>query len=85
MQKYINKNLDEIWVHIRSLGNWTNKLNQYFNDYNIILNKMNKLDDVLKVNNIELTSVNKISTKKPKVEKRISNYSKYNRYYCYFK
>jgi len=27
------ENDDELWLHIRSLGNWTKKLNQYFSKF----------------------------------------------------
>jgi len=26
---------DELWLHVRSLGNWTNKLYEYFSDYTL--------------------------------------------------
>ena len=27
------ENKDELWLHIRSLGNWTRKLNEYFSQF----------------------------------------------------
>lgn len=30
---------DELWVHVRSLGNWTNKLNKYFKNFDLVLSE----------------------------------------------
>ena len=31
---------DELWLHVRSLGNWTNKLYEYFSDYALNKNQV---------------------------------------------
>lgn len=73
----LNIILDEIWVHIRSLGNWTDKLNEYFSNFNLVL-EMNKLyfsneHDI----GINLKNVSRINTK-PKIEKKQSNFDRKN-------
>ena len=51
---FINYFLEELWLHIRSLGNWTNKLHEYFYDYskfnhqNAIYRKQNIISNLFR-------------------------------------
>lgn len=70
---------DEIWVHVRSLGTWTNRLHQHFTDlvefeqenvqkaFSLIKEKMNKTDENPSVKP-------KLSGKHSKAAQRVSNY-----------
>ncbi len=61
---------DELWLHIRSLGNWTNKVNQYFSD--LAQNKSRVLTsnnlynpNIAESSNMGLISIPNFNTHKP--------------------
>ncbi len=59
---------DEIWVHVRSLGNWTNKLHDYFIDMQRRVEEEAKLPDFGLKNLILFKPFNK---------KKLSNLSRF--------
>ncbi len=65
---------DELWVHVRSLGNWTNKLNEYFRNFDTVLSMQKKHFEFDKFDeDVTLKGIKRIATK-PKVERKKSNY-----------
>ncbi|CAF0745978.1 unnamed protein product [Brachionus calyciflorus] len=54
----------ELWLHVRSLGNWTNKLYEYFHEFS----KFNTDE------NIYSSNKNKVFFSEAKYERRMSNY-----------
>ena len=59
---------DEIWVHVRSLGNWTNKLHDYFIDMQA------RIEEEAKLPNFGLKN---LMVFKPYNKKKLSNLSKF--------
>ena len=64
--------LDEIWVHVRSLGNWTNKLNEYFSNFDLVLNEwyQNSFSNDVKLQSIQ----SKRSTVRPRATRSRSTF-----------
>ena len=67
---------NELWVHIRSLGNWTNKVNEYFSNFDLVLSMQKKRFDFDKFKeDVMLKGIKRVVTK-PKAERTKSNYRK---------
>ncbi len=65
---------DELWLHVRSLGNWTKKVNEYFSNFEAVLKMQTKyFDNKIPHDDIVLDGIKRIESK-PKLEKTKSNY-----------
>lgn len=64
---------DEIWLHVRSLGNWTNKLNEYFSKFSNFKRK-NSIIHPSSVRSVikSITPVEKTTTNSADVKRRTS-------------
>ena len=58
---------DELWLHVRSLGNWTNKLYDHFSD---ISNETNESSETIPVNNAAAGPTSPVRTT---VNRKMSN------------
>lgn len=58
------KTIDELWLHVRSLGNWTNKLYDHFYDFS----KYNRNNSIYSTHNM-----NKDFASNTKYERKMSN------------
>ena len=64
---------------MRSLGNWTNELNEYFTNYDLVINEwFENLHGHVTNDSIKLGNIKKINSQKTVVERTKSNYGNVN-------
>lgn len=62
---------------MRSLGNWTNELNEYFTNYDLVISDwLKNLQGEVTSDSIKLGNIQKINSQKAVVERTKSNYGK---------